>query len=241
MASIKISWKDLPRELRRLPRRQQAAVRKGVEDAIRIDSYRWIQWAIRGGGIQGPPKQPRKPPKPREPKGEPKKPSMIRRVLSVLGRMMGMVRGSRAAKLPPPKVRKPKKAKVVDPCAQRDVPAYRVPIDTGDYARSWAHTIMGDGSGGMVYSTASPAVKAGVIEKGRRAKHIPKRELAEWVRRKFGCQDPKKAMRIATAISFAASKQPREGLHVLERAHPKIAEAAQKNVLRYMRMLRPGT
>jgi len=239
MATLKLEWKDLPRELRRLPRRQQAAVRRGVAEAISVDSYRWIQWAIRGGGIAGP-KQPRPPPKPREPEGEKERPSLVRRVLSALGKLMGMIRGARTAKVAPPKLKRPKKVKKVDPCARREAPAYRVPIDTGDYARSWAHVIRPDGSG-MVYSTASPAVKAGVIEKGRRAKHIPKRELAEWVRRKFGCQDPKKAMRIATAISFAASKQPREGLNVLGRAHPKIAEAAAKNIRKYMRMLRPGT
>lgn len=121
---------------------------------------------------------------------------------------------------------------------------YRTPVDTGDYARSWKAEIMpmevergrvvGPGRI-IIYSAASPPVKAGVIEHGRRPAPIPIGPLADWVRRKLGVSDPGKAKGIAFAISRKASKRIRPGLEVLARAHPKIAEAVEKRVAAEMR------
>ena len=116
---------------------------------------------------------------------------------------------------------------------------YRVPVDTGDYARSWksdvepmeVHGGRVSGPGRIaIYSAASPPVKAGVIEHGRRPAPIPLGPLADWVRRKLGVSDPKVARGIAFAISRKASKVRRPGLEVLARAHPKIAAAVEKRV-----------
>lgn len=143
---------------------------------------------------------------------------------------------------------KPKKAKAPKSPGARNKPepaarppaGYRPPIDTGDYARSWkAEDIEG---GALFYSAASPAVKAGVIEEGRRpGVGIPIEPLAEWVRRKLGVQDPAQARGIAFAISMKQKKQGRPGLYVLKRAHPKILEAAEKNVRRELRRVKPGS
>ena len=95
--------------------------------------------------------------------------------------------------------------------------------------------------GGLFYSSSRPPILAGVIEYGRRPAPIPIRPLADWVRRKLGCSDPKKAIGIAIAISKTAAKTERPGLHVLGRAHPKIAEALHKNVGRELRKVKPGT
>lgn len=177
-----------------------------------------------GGGAQP---RPKKPPKPKKPKV---KVRLLRRLVTRLGNALGIFRGKK------PKSLKAQKAK--DPCAPKDPPAYRKPIDTGDYARSWIHELTENG--GAFYSAASPPVKAGVIELGRRPAPIPIRPLAEWVRRKFGCTDPKKALGIAIAISKVAAETPRPGLRVLHRAHPKISEAAKKNIEREIRRTRPG-
>jgi hypothetical protein len=69
-----------------------------------------------------------------------------------------------------------------------------------------------------------------VIEQGRRAAPIPIEPLAEWVRRKLGCKDPKRSRSIAFAISRHASKHARPGLYVLARAHPKISDAFFENL-----------
>lgn len=233
MTTLVLSFKELPREFRRMPVRETMAVRRGIEITARVDAHRWIQWAIRGGGMGGNEQpEPKKPRKPRDPAGTKKRGGVIKKLKAALSKLMSLFRSKRIPKVPPPK-------KAPDPCARRDPPPYRQPIDTGDYARAWASAPTPEGA--MVYSTASPPVKAGVIEKGRRAAWIPLDPLAEWVRRKLGCNDPKKARSIAYAISKWASQNARVGLRVLERAHPKIAEAAIKNVRRELRALRPGT
>lgn len=216
-------------ELRRLPKRDREAARRGLRKTMAVDADRWIQWSIRGGGHPAAAPRPatRKPPRQNTPR---KRRGPIQKLLKRLGGLLKR-RG-----------KKPRGAGSQKPgagCARRDPPAYRTPVDTGDYARSWRWVQRGDS--GMIYSAASPAVKAGVIEFGRRPAPIPIRPLAEWVRRKLGCNDPKKAIGIAIAISKTAAKTKRPGLHVLARAHPKIAEAALKNVQREMRKAKPGT
>ena len=106
---------------------------------------------------------------------------------------------------------------------------YNIPIDIGEYAASWVGHETPEG--GTFYSNASPAVKAGVIEFGRRPAWIPIGPLAEWVQRKLGFAGLE-ARSVAYAISRHASENERPGLRVLERAHPKIAEALQANVVR---------
>lgn len=110
---------------------------------------------------------------------------------------------------------------------------YRKPVDTGNYRNSWKSEMLGDE--GIIYSSANPAIKSSVIEAGRRPGFIPIQPLTEWVKRKLGVTDPKAARSIAFAISKTASKKPRPGLGVLERAHPKIVEALQKNMDRELR------
>lgn len=107
---------------------------------------------------------------------------------------------------------------------------YRQPVDTGDFKGSWRGVMTQEG--GVIYASSSPPLKAGVIEGGRRPAWIPIEPLAQWVRRKFGEKDPDKAKSIAFAISRKASKVPRPGLGVLERARPKIMEALAENVAR---------
>lgn len=111
----------------------------------------------------------------------------------------------------------------------------RVPVDRGFYKRSWRHERTPDG--GFLYST--DGVKAGVIEHGRRPAWIPIPPLAEWVRRKLGVRDERKARSIAFAIAITASRKKRPGLSVLSRAHPKIAEAARANIRRALRASNP--
>jgi hypothetical protein len=105
---------------------------------------------------------------------------------------------------------------------------YRQPIDTGNYANSWKSEMLEEG--GIIYSSANPPIKSGVIEDGRRPSFIPIEPLTAWVKRKLGVTDPKAARSIAFAISKKASKTPRPGLGVLARAYPKIVEALQKNL-----------
>ncbi len=228
MTVLTIQIGDLGAELRRLPARDVHAVRQGIRRTVEIDAHRHIQWSIRGGGMGGAPSPTVKLPK--KPKRPPKKRSLLRKVLGKLQTILGMKRKAKGKK--PPK-------KKADPCERREPPAYRMPIDAGDYAGSWVG-MMTEG-GGVFYSAASPPVKAGVIELGRRAAPIPIGPLAEWVRRKLGCSDPKRALGIAIAISKKAAKVPRPGLHVLGRAHPRIAESLQKNVRRELMKVKPGT
>jgi len=103
---------------------------------------------------------------------------------------------------------------------------YRTPINTGAYANSWKHEMTSDG--GIFYST--DGVKAAVIEDGRREAPIPIVPLVHWIRQKLGETDVKKATRIAFAISKTAAEKAREGLKVLDRAHPKIFDAYVKNI-----------
>jgi hypothetical protein len=102
------------------------------------------------------------------------------------------------------------------------------PIDTEDYLNSWRATRLRRGA--IVYSVSNPRVKAGVIEKGRRPAWIPIQPLAEWVRRKLGIADTKKARSVAFAIAKTAKKYPRPGLRVVERARPDISAALKRNV-----------
>lgn len=97
----------------------------------------------------------------------------------------------------------------------------RAPVDTGDYKRAWRIVRLPDRI--EIVSFASPRVKAGVIELGRRPAWIPIAPLAEWVRRKLNVQDPDEARGIAFVISRAASKNPREGLGILAWVRPKLA------------------
>jgi hypothetical protein len=109
---------------------------------------------------------------------------------------------------------------------------YFMPIDRGEYAASWVGHETEEG--GTFYSSATPAVKAGVIEYGRKAAWIPLEPLTDWVVRKLGF-DEEEARSVAYAISRHASEHDRPGLFVLERAHPKIAEALQANVVRELK------
>ncbi len=234
MAELTIGIADLGAELRRLPKRDQAAIRRGIQRTLEVDAPRWIQWSIRGGGMGGVPARtaPKKPSKPKTPKP---RAGLLRRVLSRLKTLLSRLRGGRVPKKPGAGKMKPK-----DPCAPGAAPTgYRQPIDTGDYANSWKSEMLEDG--GIFYNSGRPPIKAGVIEHGRRPAPIPIRPLADWVRRKLGCADPKRALGIAIAISKTAAKTPRKGLKVLERAHPKIVEAAHKNVDRELRKVKPGT
>lgn len=230
MAAVTLHIKDLGRELRAHQRRSRTAILRGIERTLRIDADRWVQWSIRGGGMGGAPSPVAK--RPKRPRQEKPKRSRLRQVLQKLGNLLG-IRKRKGAK---PMVRR---AKPKDPCDRKQPPTYRIPKYTGNYAESWAWEMTPEG--GIYYSTATPAVKAGVIEHGRRAAPIPLQPLAEWVRVKLGCNDPKKAMGVAIAISKTAAKRPRPGLKVLERAHPKIFEAAVRNVERELRQMKPGT
>lgn len=107
--------------------------------------------------------------------------------------------------------------------------AYRIPVDTGDYARSF-RVVQVSETRIEIVSHANPRVKAGVVELGRRAAWIPIEPLSEWVRRKFNVQDPSEARSIAWLISRKASRTPRAGLEVLARARPKIAEALRRRI-----------
>jgi hypothetical protein len=219
MPTIIVPLADLEAELRALPRRDIAAIRLAIQRTIEVDAHRWIQWSIKGGGSGGQPaKRPTKGPKKR------KRPNIVRKVLKKLG---GLLRRGKVPKVPAA----PKKKE--DPCSRPPQQGYRQPVDTGDYKNSWKSQMLGEG--GIFYSSPNPPIKAGVIEEGRRAAPIPIEPLALWVRRKFGCKDPNKARSIAIAISKAASKTKRPGLHVLRRAHPKIVEAMSKNLERELR------
>lgn len=116
----------------------------------------------------------------------------------------------------------------------RSTDSKRRPVDTGDYRRAWAAEPTP--AGAIFYSTASPAVKAGVIERGRRAgKGIPLEPLAEWVRRRLHVRDRANARSIAFLISRKHRREGRKGLGVMKRAHPKIAEAFRQNLLKELR------
>ena len=222
MSSVVIGIGELKKKLHKIPIGEEDAVRRGVERTLRIDATRWVQWAIRGGGFGG--TSPKTPKRPKAPKGKSKR-ARLRKTLKKLGDQVGPNR--RRGKKPGGK--RPTSPKP-DPCPPSEAPAYRTPIDTGDYAREWGWEMQENG--GVYFSLASPRVKASVIELGRRPGPIPVRPLAEWVRRKLGCSDPAKALGIAIAITKTASRQRRHGLKVLKRAYPMIAASAIENVER---------
>lgn len=228
MAVLVVTLADLGEELRRLPRRDLRAVRRGLELAAKLDADRWIKWSIRGGGTAaenvrpvaaapGPPKVARKGPK--RSSG-----SIIKRLKQALLKGLGLQKVKVRSKKPE--------------VAARPPPGYRIPVDTGDYAASWRAQV--DEDRVRIFSLANPRVKASVIETGRRPAPIPIAPLADWVRRKLGVTDAGKARSIAFAISRNASKKRREGLGVLARAHPKIAEAARRRVFEQLRANIPG-
>lgn len=242
MATIIITPELLPDELRDLARRDREAVRRATMRTVHMDSMRWIQWSIRGGDSSKLPQSMaaliafyaqvamigKKPPKPKTAK---KPPTVWETVKKKVDEWFGSDKAKSKRKRGP----RPKKAKEeADPCMRRSPPLYRIPIDVGDYARSWKGVVEKDGTG-FVYSDASPQIKAGVIEEGRKPAGIPIAPLAQWVRRKFGCKDPEKAEAIAINISRAAKHRKRPGLHVLGRAHPKISLAHAVNVERELR------
>lgn len=105
-----------------------------------------------------------------------------------------------------------------------------IPVDTGNYAGSWVTEDLPDGA--QIYSGASPAIKEAVIESGRRPAFIPIRPLADWVRRKLGEQDPKRARSIAFAISKKASQKARPAQQILAKANPEIVKAFKRNLKR---------
>lgn len=228
MPTTTILLADLPEELRALPLRDQEAMRRAVQRTLAFDAPRWIQWSIKGGGYGGATGWQRTTAK--KPPAKRKKPSTIARVWAKIRTFFHSRHGKR------PKVPAPIRAGA--PCAPRKPPTYREPVDTGEYKNSWKTQILPDGA--IFYSASHPPEKAGVIEYGRRPAPIPIEPLADWVRRKLGCNDPKKARSIAFAISKVASKKKREGLHVLERAHPKIAEALEANIARELKISAAG-
>lgn len=235
MPTLVIELADLEHELNAIPIRDQKALALAIQRTVQVDAHRWIQWSIRGGGAGSSINT-----RPVAPPGTSKKPSRTRKK-TARAAMRKAVRTAvralyrRLGTQPPPKSRVPKKPKNGPSDSARPPSGYRIPIDTGDYANSWKY--ISTPTGGMIWSSASPAIKAGVIEHGRRPAPIPIAPLADWVRRKLGVQDPKQARGIAIAISKRAAKQRREGLKVLERAHPKIAQALATNVKAELRKM----
>lgn len=221
-----IGLKDLGPELQAFARGNQVAVRRAVERTIMVDAQRWIQWSIRGGSEADPQRSLDIKPVIKRPR-KPKRTSIKSKLLKAIKRFFG--------KKPRRRYNEPKQP----PSDVGPKSAYRPPIDTGGYARSWRGVMTS--TGGLFFSVSSPRVLAGVIELGRRpGKGIPVAPLADWVRRKLGESDPERAKRIATAISFKQKRDGRPGLNVLGRAHPKIAEALAKNIVREMKAAASG-
>ncbi len=228
MTTITIHVRDWGAELRSIPIRDHEALVKAAQLTTAIDAHRWIQWSIRGGGIGGAPVDSgpeRSRPKPKRKRG--KKTTAWGSILSKLKKFIGKHYGTR------PKVKKPR-LKGKRKGGRRQAPAYRVPIDRGDYASAWVSLKLPDGS--AFYNVSNPRVKAGVIEFGRRpGKGVPLEPLADWVQRKLGVSDAKKARSIAYTISKKHKEEGRKGLYVLQRARPKIIEASKKNAVRLMK------
>jgi hypothetical protein len=230
MPTLTIALADLPQELRDLAARDQRALNAANLRTVSVDAQRWIQWSIRGGGLPpmfGPPPPPKATNRRKKQKGR----GLLKKVLGRIKKALKMKGVPRVKKTIPKGAKEPAKPKQ----KERPAPAgYRIPIDTGDYANSWRWEVTDEG--GMVYASPNPPIKAGVIELGRRpGKGIPLDPLADWVRRKLGVRDPKKARGIAFAISVHQKRNGRKGLRVLERARPKIIEAAGKNIERELR------
>jgi hypothetical protein len=226
---------DLPKRLSRTLK----ALKLGMDEAAR-QAPRWIQWSIKGGGwADADPPAPPAPPKPKAKKAKAKNAATkkAKAKKSRSGKMRTPKKATapkRASARRPSK--KAKKTRIVrakgpraNPCPRRTPPEYREPVDTGDYKNSFKIVRQFGAVNPRidVVSSAKPAVKAGVIELGRRLAPIPISPLADWVRRKLGCRDPKKARSIAFAISRTATVRRRKGLKVIARARAKIREEAQ--------------
>lgn len=227
MTAFTIRISDLSAELRALPVRDREAMKRAARYTLEVEGPRWIQWSIRGGGAGAAPRATATRAERRMRKKTPQGVgAVLRKAIKKLKvKILGKTSASRAPK-------RPKRA----PSPKRAAPGgYRVPIDTSDYANSWVSEPTSDGA--IMYSSPNPPIKAGVIELGRRAgKGIPIAPLEAWVQRKLGVKDPVQAHGIAIAISRHAKKHKREGLHVLGRAHPKIAEAMKRNMVREMKI-----
>lgn len=228
MGVVTLTPEQVPGELREVLRRQRHAIRVAIKRTLEIDAPRWIDWSIRGGDANKLQLQPTFP----VPSG-PQKSSRAGRTPKA--RVAGVKRGK--APKGPSKVAS-KKSSASGCGAKPPAGGYRAPIDTGNYRQAWASSV--DGDRGYFYSTASPIAKAVAIEVGRAPGPIPIEPLADWVRRKFGCSDPVRARAIAFLISRKASRQRRPALKVLERAHPKIAEAFQRNLVEALRAAQQG-
>lgn len=228
MPTITLTLDQLPAELKALAVRDQRALVAANLKTVSVDAQRWIQWSIRGGGL--PPMFGPAPPPKASRREKKNRGSLAKRIVARLKKSLKLKKVSK------PKGPKKSEGGGGEPVKQPDrtpplrqpPPGYRVPIDTGDYANSWRWEVTDEGA--MVYASPNPPIKAGVIELGRRpGKGIPLDPLADWVRRKLGVKDPKKARSIAFAISVVQKRQGRPGLKVLERARPKILEAHLKN------------
>lgn len=226
MTTILVTIEQAPGELRAFPRRTREALILAARRTILIDGHRWVQWSIRGGGAGVVPRAVASSEELKRSKGKTSQVwrKVLRKLVKVVGRISGKSKPAVRTGRPPDK-RPPAKGPG----------GYRVPIDTGDYAGSWIAEPTETGA--MLYSGASPAIKAGVIEKGRRpGRGIPIPPLKDWVRRKLGIKDPDEAEGIAVRISWAAKRHGRAGLNVLGRAHPKIAEAMVRNAVQQLRV-----
>lgn len=213
-------------ELRDLAKSNKLAVRRAVTRTVMVDAQRWIQWSIRGGEEADPQRSLNIKPVIKRPRTK-RRQSIGKRLLKAIKRFLG--------EKPRRKYNKPKQP----PTEVGPKSAYRVPVDTGGYARSWRG--VETPRGGLFFSVSSPRVLAGVIELGRRpGKGIPTAPLADWVRRKLGESDPERAKGIAIAISMKHKRDGRPGLHVLGRAHPKIAESLAKNIARELQQSATG-
>jgi hypothetical protein len=241
-----IALADLEEELCELPKRDQTAIKLAIRRTVSMDAYRWIAWSIKGGGIVDPQRPTAPPQQKTSPKRRRRQVSLLRRFLKMIHtklppdvrrllKLLGKSQRRAVPKIPrPPGAPPVVKPKPPGQCAGKPPPGYRPPVDTGDYAAGWKHEFTDEGG---IFFSSSPPEKAGVIEKGRRAAPVPIQPLQDWVMRKLGCKDPKVARRIAIAISKHKAKTPQPGLKVLERAHPKIAEALAYNVVREMRRM----
>lgn len=232
MPVLVLSLADLPAELRSLPRRDGEAITRANRITMEVDAHRWIQWSIMGGGWLGevdPDFQRRTATE--EEKATRGKTKQKRKPVGLGKKLVKKLRDRFFKKAKAKKAKRPKKEP--DPPPDPRDHGYRPPIDTGDYKSGWRSEVDPDGNA-VFYSAATPALKAGVIEGGRRPAPIPIEPLARWVERKLGLQG-EEARRVAWGISRKAARTKREGLNVLGRAHPKIVEALVKNLARELK------
>lgn len=204
--------------LRRIPRADAEAVKRAIRRTAEVDAHRWIQWSLHGGGWGDGADEPSTGRHQATEEERQAAPPKRKKRPPDMGRLLK------------PKPAKPKKKTAKSASSESD---YRIPVDTGDYKNTFRTDIDEDGNA-VVYSAATPPIKAGVIEEGRRAgKGIPIEPLTRWVERKMGLQGSA-ARAVAFLVSRKAAKHPRPGLHVLQRAHPKIAAALVANLRREM-------